>query len=51
MVNILAQLVAVDGLVSPALVGPPSRRLVTRILLGGLAETGVGLASSLELLD
>lgn len=49
--NVLAQLVAVDGLVSPALVGPPSRRLVTRILLGSLTETGVGLASSLELLD
>jgi len=50
-INVLAQLVAVDGLVSPALVGPPSRRLVTRILLGSLTETGVGLASSLELLD
>jgi hypothetical protein len=51
VVDILVQLAAVDGLVSPALVGPPSRRFVTRILLGGLTETFVSLSSSLELLD
>jgi hypothetical protein len=50
-VDILAQLVAIDGLVSPSLVGPLSRRLVARILLGSLAETFVGPASSLELLE
>jgi hypothetical protein len=49
--NILVQLVAVDGLESPTLIGPPSRRVVTRILLRSLAETWVGLASGLELLD
>jgi hypothetical protein len=49
--NILVQLVAVDRLKSPALVGPPSRRVVTRILLRSLAETWVDLASGLELFD
>lgn len=49
--DLLVDLVTVDGLVSPALVGPPSRRLVTGILLRSLAETLVGLASSLELLN
>jgi hypothetical protein len=50
-VDVLAQLVAVDGLVSPALAGPPSRRFVARVLLGSLAEPFVGLASGLELVD
>jgi hypothetical protein len=51
VVDILIQLVTVDGLVSPTLIGPPSRRLVTRVLLGSLAEALVGPASSLELVD
>jgi hypothetical protein len=48
-VDVLAQHVAVDGLVTPALIRPPSGRRVARILLGGLAEPFVGLAPCLEL--
>jgi hypothetical protein len=47
----VVDLVTIDGLISPTLVGPPGRRLVTGVLLRGLTETLVGLASSLELLN
>jgi hypothetical protein len=50
-VDVLAQLVTIHGLVTPSLVCPPCRGLVSRILLGGLTEAFIGLASSLELLD
>jgi hypothetical protein len=47
----VVQLAAEDRLVAPALVGPPSRRLVTGVLLGLLAETLVSLTANLELLN
>lgn len=47
----VANLVAVDGLVSPALGRPPGRRLVTGILFGCLAVAFIGFATSLELFN
>ena len=47
----IVDLVTEDGLVAPALVGPPSRGLVSRVLEGALVETFVGLAADLPLLD
>lgn len=43
--------IAVDGLVSPALGRPPSRRLVTGIDLARLTVAFISLASSLKLLN
>jgi uncharacterized membrane protein len=50
-IDILVQLATHHGLVAPSLVGPPRGRFVARVLLGGLTETVIGLASGFKLLD
>ncbi len=47
----VGELVAVDGSIASALVGPPGRRLVLGVDLGGLVVAGVRLAASIELHD